>query len=599
MSSKDSQTDSQSEIQKDPHHLLKTPEFRISCAEDNPAKLHRTDSFLKRFVKSSKDNLAESCERLVRHIQKSPGVLKKKLLFSWSSDSLGSSKSGEKPVPPLRRKRSIKRKDSSAEKEDDSLEKERPKFFLYPESEEEKSPEVKIPKRNFAFTEEIPRSESVSVEDVDDIIRSEDNFRLLQERYLLKRRLKALESSFPLEDKSRSEESLVKFSSSDYLKNRRHRESVPDLGEGQGRLRLDRRPKKLKSSPPPDEIQVQRSLRLLPIRDNWGSDKQGLTESGISSNESHAQPDVSGVSLGVKCRLANFVNAPDRYKSGGREENAILVSAESLHEDPLAGQSTDWNNPRISDREIDDSINQGRVFNLTDDQEEDFVDSSVARPLKIRKISKETVDWDILQSEEKCRSENENGGTFLTGTKDTSLRKKESVKKVSFKRSLRLKKRATMKLAVKFIRLREKLILGLSAFAILFTIFLVMDLQLDLGYSGHHLVPSHGRIKFGDDPTRDTVYNNFRRKFLQRVNGSKEQSGGDNSGSAQTVKNEDGIVKNGERTEKPKVHDDFSDLLEFVISGDGVNVEDGVVRISGEDHTDNPTIGEIRKIPIR
>ncbi|XP_033215034.1 extracellular serine/threonine protein CG31145 [Belonocnema kinseyi] len=155
-----------------------------------------------------------------------------------------------------------------------------------------------------------------------------------------------------------------------------------------------------------------------------------------------------------------------------------------------------------------------------------------------------------------------------------------------------------MKLPMKLIRFRERLILGLSAFAILFTIFLVMDLQLDLGYSGHHLVPSHGRVKFGDDPNRDTVYNNFRRKFLQRVNGSKEQSGGDLSGSGQTVK-DDGVLKKVEGIEKPKVHDDFSDLMEFVISGDGVNVDEGVVRISGEDHTDNPTIGEIRKIPVR
>lgn len=459
---------------------------------------------------------------------------------------MGSSKSGEKPVQRLTRRRSIK--EDCREKEE---EKERPKFFLYPEDE------VQYPERQFET--ELPRSESVSLEDVDDIIRSEDNFRLLQEHYLLKR-LQSFDT-FPAE-KSRSEESLSKFS---YLRNRRFRESVPDIGEGQGF-----RPEKLKSSPPP-EVQVQRSL----IRDNRGSDKQ--SQSGIST-DLHAQPDVSEVPLGVKCRVANFVNAPERYKSGGRGN--ILVSAESVCQDPLVGESSNWNNP---------------CFCARDQEEPEEAFDSSNRPLKIRRdscLSNVTINWEILQ-EDNSRSENEK--TLLAG-KDTSSRKKEL--KVSTKRSLKSRKRPRMKLPVKLIRFRERLILSLSAFAILFTIFLVMDLQLDLGYSGHHLVPSHGRVKFGDDPNRDTVYNNFRRKFLQRVNGSKEQSGGDLSGSAQTVK-DDGVLKKGERTEKPKVHDDFSDLMEFVVSGDGVNVDDGVVRISGEDHTDNPTIGEIRKIPVR
>ncbi|XP_031778010.1 extracellular serine/threonine protein CG31145 isoform X2 [Nasonia vitripennis] len=69
----------------------------------------------------------------------------------------------------------------------------------------------------------------------------------------------------------------------------------------------------------------------------------------------------------------------------------------------------------------------------------------------------------------------------------------------------------TIKLAQRCVRLREKLIIGLAALAILFTILLVMDLQLDLGYSGHHLLPSHGRVKMSEDPERDTVYNNFRK----------------------------------------------------------------------------------------
>ncbi|XP_051171173.1 extracellular serine/threonine protein CG31145 [Leptopilina boulardi] len=159
-----------------------------------------------------------------------------------------------------------------------------------------------------------------------------------------------------------------------------------------------------------------------------------------------------------------------------------------------------------------------------------------------------------------------------------------------------------MRLAVKIIRMRERLIVGLSAFAILFTIFLVMDLQLDLGYSGHHLVSSHGRVKFGDDPNRDTVYNNFRRKFLQRMNVSKEQSGGagggDVSGTWQSMKSDsDNKMKGGEKKKKPIVHDDFADLYDIIRRTE--TEENSVVINNQEDRDINPTIGHIRKIPLR
>ncbi|KAG6794556.1 extracellular serine/threonine protein [Apis mellifera caucasica] len=160
-----------------------------------------------------------------------------------------------------------------------------------------------------------------------------------------------------------------------------------------------------------------------------------------------------------------------------------------------------------------------------------------------------------------------------------------------------------MKLAVRMIRIRDKLMLGLSAFAILFTILLVMDLQMDLGYSGHHLVPSHGRVRVGDDPNTDTIYNNFRRKFLQRLNASREQTSGDTSATTQSsggrgegAGNEGGRRRTESRTEKTEVHDSFPDLADLVVKGYGVSVYEGVARISGEDPSDNPTLGELKKI---
>ncbi|XP_078035744.1 extracellular serine/threonine protein CG31145 [Augochlora pura] len=153
-----------------------------------------------------------------------------------------------------------------------------------------------------------------------------------------------------------------------------------------------------------------------------------------------------------------------------------------------------------------------------------------------------------------------------------------------------------MKFSIRMIRIKDKLMLGLSAFTILFTILLVMDLQMDLGYSGHHLVPSHGRVRFGDDPNSDTIYNNFRRKFLQRVNASKEQTSADVSGTTQNSARDVGGEHGDARTEKTAVHDSFPDLVDIVVKGYGVSVYDGVARISGEDHSYNPSLGELKSL---
>jgi len=156
-------------------------------------------------------------------------------------------------------------------------------------------------------------------------------------------------------------------------------------------------------------------------------------------------------------------------------------------------------------------------------------------------------------------------------------------------------KNPKMRLNVRLIRIRDKLVLCLSALAILFTLLLVMDLQMDLGYSGHHLNPSHARIRIGDPPDIDTVYNNFRRKFLQRGNSSRELANSD-------------VTPIIEKSRKNKVtplsstmrkHDDYTDLVNLVVNGYAVNVDEGVARISGEDQEYNPTIGELRKMTLK
>ncbi|XP_063994366.1 extracellular serine/threonine protein CG31145 [Diachasmimorpha longicaudata] len=162
-----------------------------------------------------------------------------------------------------------------------------------------------------------------------------------------------------------------------------------------------------------------------------------------------------------------------------------------------------------------------------------------------------------------------------------------------------------MGLFIKMMRIREKLIFGFSAFAILFTLLLVMDLQMDLGYSGHHLVLSHGRVKMGDEPDRDTVYNNFRRKFLQRTNGSRELTASDNSVGTQNTRDSGGLRDsprtevNGASSKNEQEHDDFADLVDMVLNGDGIDTETGVVRVSGEDYTNNPTLAEVQGVKVR
>lgn len=156
-------------------------------------------------------------------------------------------------------------------------------------------------------------------------------------------------------------------------------------------------------------------------------------------------------------------------------------------------------------------------------------------------------------------------------------------------------KNPKMRLNIRLIRIRDKLVLCLSALAIVFTLLLVMDLQMDLGYSGHHLNPSHARVRIGDPPDADTVYNNFRRRFLQRGNGSREQANSDITPSIEkSKKNEVTPLSSTMRK-----HDDFTDLMDLVVNGYAVNVDEGVARISGEDREYNPTIGELRKMILK
>lgn len=683
--------------------------------EDVPrVKLQKSDSFLRKLVRSSKDNIAEGCERLVRNLQKSPLVGKK--FFNSSEDSAVDARNEEKPVPPVRRKGSTKRPlkiDRPGTCFKDSVVKESTRiqvsivcpgvdtvedgFVLVNDSPLSPCREgvvtervnsvstVHVSQTRCALLDDGDSSKSVSVEDVEDLIRSEDNLRLLEQRVLIRRRLEKSSKLFQAlrtsgERRSWSEESLIPAIG--HARKKFHA-GFPVIGDSAdpvaancspiihrryvctgGRQGSSRSPEwrdktkvrwkswKVKRSPPPDDWPVQRSTRLQWILDNErGSNDKGVSarKSWIPGDELHArrrQPATS--EYGVKCKLANFTD-PREHDGGDTEGTRDHETAEeqSKHE-PVAepnensASSLDSNSqptvPDLATPPVHGPEESSRVCSSIEIESNAFASSPNGK-----RIIDELANFSVAVREATTENDHSELPTVLVNVTDNvsdetadqsastvsghdgskivsrpefcpvlidQLAKKTHGK--SQTRSIRKKKIRTgkcrsvqdsndwkMKFTIRMIRIRDKLMVGLSAFAIVFTVLLVMDLQMDLGYSGHHLVPSHGRVRIGDDPNTDTIYNNFRRKFLQRVNASKEQSSADVSGTTQNTGKDLGNEPRDSRTEKMEVHDSFPDLVDIVVKGYGVSAYEGVARISGEDHTHNPTLGELRKISLK
>jgi extracellular serine/threonine protein kinase FAM20C len=65
-------------------------------------------------------------------------------------------------------------------------------------------------------------------------------------------------------------------------------------------------------------------------------------------------------------------------------------------------------------------------------------------------------------------------------------------------------------------KLKERLAVGFGVSLVLFTLLLIVDLQMDLGVSSNHLVPAHARVKYGKEEDTNGVFRDFKRKFLQK-----------------------------------------------------------------------------------
>lgn len=63
------------------------------------------------------------------------------------------------------------------------------------------------------------------------------------------------------------------------------------------------------------------------------------------------------------------------------------------------------------------------------------------------------------------------------------------------------------------LKLKERLLVGVSVATVIFTLLLVVDLQMDTGMTGSHLLPSHARVKYGDGQQ----FNSYRNRILQKT----------------------------------------------------------------------------------
>lgn len=706
-------------------------EVNNTIVEKSNVKVKRSDSFLKRFVKSSKDNLSVGCEKLVKNIQKSPRVLRKKILSNENH-----------PIAPLRLKKYEKQQSLEATKFSDhclkfpnELEKQKGKEIKYKEEETDTliedgflfistsysfapegdeslsnnlddtlSPRCKVysslcideyiesnERVRVEKEEETKRrssSRSISVEDVDELIRSEDNFRLLQEQSRIRRKLRnnfnntiktsdsdeeSLNDNSKINNKSRKRSQSCRNAFKVHLENADNSPRTPcralrnktsldlfwkikqSLRESAGYR--DIKNKKLKNSPPPEDttstLIASSSKSFHTVDSNYRSRdnidlthdlciSDRVTEATTNSQRlvSKQRDDecivdnISNVD-NATCKIVDFANT-FKYKVVGDSEktstslakvehtlvsteaqcttetqvdfsNQLAIVKEDKKENYLPGLCLYRDILSIeAERQVIHCKTNNFIDYCLNNVDEDSHCWSMVRdcfvsPMRLNSESNLTVN-ECLSSMKEIESSLQKKDDNTEKELRKFHQKKRNFHKSS-KNKIRFKCHSIMKLITKMMRVKEKIIFIFSAFAILFTFLLVMDLQMDLGYSGHHLVPSHGKVRMGDEPGRDTVYNNFRRKFLQRLNTSKELTVTDNISSQTSRDNKIGENSNvnvNNNIESTQHHvDKFSDLMDIVVNGDGLDMETGVVRIRNEDYTDNPTVADRRGLHLR
>ncbi|GJQ73672.1 hypothetical protein Trydic_g14010 [Trypoxylus dichotomus] len=168
------------------------------------------------------------------------------------------------------------------------------------------------------------------------------------------------------------------------------------------------------------------------------------------------------------------------------------------------------------------------------------------------------------------------------------------------------------------LKIKERMIIGFCVAVVLFTMLLVIDLQMDLGISGRKYVPSHGKVKFGrDEDGPGSAYNSFRKRFLQKTHSASSNNVSKESPPGELTRPNFDKVKMkypgmgvSSTTKKPKIHDDFSDLLDYTMLGSierekhriEVDRYHAVIQKSQEGdliQVGNPKIAELLNVEVR
>ncbi|KAI5651785.1 hypothetical protein NE865_00122 [Phthorimaea operculella] len=145
-------------------------------------------------------------------------------------------------------------------------------------------------------------------------------------------------------------------------------------------------------------------------------------------------------------------------------------------------------------------------------------------------------------------------------------------------------------------KLKERLALTLSAFLVIFTLMLVVDLQMDYGISGHRApAPLHGRVRVGDDADKGrSAYIEFRKRFLQKSNGSNGSREYEQSAPSETSG-----ADAEQRTPAPPA-DTFDDLQRILHAQIQGKDDSGVIVPPTRDlnvlRPENPSIGDMEDL---
>ncbi|KAL7022778.1 hypothetical protein ACKWTF_012377 [Chironomus riparius] len=153
---------------------------------------------------------------------------------------------------------------------------------------------------------------------------------------------------------------------------------------------------------------------------------------------------------------------------------------------------------------------------------------------------------------------------------------------------------------IRSMKLKERLAVGLGVALVLFTLLLVIDLQMDLGVSKASFPSTgyHGRYKYKQDEDKTGVFKEFQRKYLEKRN---------NSGSREvtTLKppfnGRNDVSSSGQQRVPvpPTMNDKYVDLISILLghvdSETPTNYDKVIIK---NDITDdlNPSIGELLEV---